>query len=400
MTGKPSVTRPSGTRPSVSDPSVSNPPVVRPSVRHPSVRPSVTVRPPAIHPSAIRPPSPASVPLGKPVAPLPSGPLPPVETHIGEIAALGAATCWVFTALAFAAAGRRIGATAVNVIRIFAALVILLVLNRLLFNAWMPPIESRSLLLLAISGLIGLSIGDQLLFTAFVDVGPRIALLLMTIVPPVTALIAWPVLDEVLGLRQWIGIAVTLAGIAWAVLERPTHAPGLRPPTRRRARGIAFAIGGGICQSIGLILAKLGMGHGPGAAARVDPWTATMYRMAFAAAGVVVLALAVRRFRTRTAIEVSPESERLPAGVPERSPVPFALAMVAIGVLFGPVLGVWNSMVAVDRAEAGVAATLMAMTPVFILPFAVWIEKERISWRAAAGALVAVSGVAALAGGG
>ena len=55
------------------------------------------------------------------------------------------------------------------------------------------------------------------------------------------------------------------------------------------------------------------------------------------------------------------------------------------------------SHVAVDRAQAGIAATLMAMTPVFVLPFAAWVEKERISWRAGIGALVAVAGVALLA---
>lgn len=318
-------------------------------------------------------------------------------SHIGEIAALGAAIFWVITALSFAAAGRRIGATAVNVIRIFAALAVLLVINRLLFAAWIPTIDARSVVLLAISGLVGLAIGDQMLFVAFVDIGPRVALLLMTIVPPVTALIAWAALDEVLGVRQWTGIGITTAGIVWAVLERPEHAPGLRAPARHRVRGILFALTAGLCQSAGLVLAKVGMGHGPRPTAPVDPWTATMYRMAFAAGGVVILALVLRRLRGAAArIEISPETEHLPPGVGTRGPLRFALSMVALGVLFGPVLGVWCSMVAVDRAQAGIAATLMAMTPVFVLPFAVWIEKERISWRAAIGAVVAVAGVGIL----
>lgn len=62
----------------------------------------------------------------------------------------------------------------------------------------------------------------------------------------------------------------------------------------------------------------------------------------------------------------------------------------------GPVVGVWFSLVAIDRSPAGIAATLMSMTPVLILPLAVWIEKERLSWRAVAGAAVAVGGVAIL----
>jgi drug/metabolite transporter (DMT)-like permease len=325
-------------------------------------------------------------------------------SHLGELAALGAAMCWVFTSLAFAAAGRRIGATAVNFTRIFLALAALLCINRVLFGQYMPPIGGASLWLLAASGLIGLAIGDQLLFTALVDVGPRISTLLMTLAPPVAAILAWPLLDEPLGWLQVGGIAVTLAGIIWVVLERPPGGRESRAQHPHRLRGVIFASLAGVCQAIGSVLSKLGMGHVPGAGMEhVDPWTATMYRMVFAAIGITVLVAIMRLVRNsrrnESAIEISPETEHLPPPREMRRGrgVPFALLMVCVGVTFGPVLGVWNSMVAVDRTEVGIAATLMAMTPVFILPFAVWIEKERISWRAAIGAMIAVGGVAILA---
>lgn len=325
-------------------------------------------------------------------------------SHLGELAALGAAMCWVFTSLAFAAAGRRIGATAVNFTRIFLALVVLLCICRLGFGEFMPQIAPASLWLLAVSGLIGLAIGDQLLFTALVDVGPRISTLLMTLAPPVAALLAWPLLDEPLGWAQVGGIVLTLAGIIWVVMERPAGAAEARPAQPHRLRGVVFASLAGVCQAVGSVLSKLGMGHVPGAdMEHVDPWAATMYRMLFAAAGIAVLVVIMRLVRgsrrADEAIEISPEAAHLPpAGPrPRGRGIPFALLMVCVGVTFGPVLGVWNSMVAVDRADVGVAATLMAMTPVFILPFAVWIEKERISWRAAIGAMIAVAGVAILA---
>ena len=108
-------------------------------------------------------------------------PLSFIHAHLGELAALGAAMCWVFTSLAFAAAGRRIGPTAVNFIRIFLALAVLACVQRLLFGQWTPPISTRSLMLLGASGLIGLTIGDQFLFTALVYIGPRLTTLLMTL---------------------------------------------------------------------------------------------------------------------------------------------------------------------------------------------------------------------------
>jgi drug/metabolite transporter (DMT)-like permease len=324
------------------------------------------------------------------------------QLGLGELAALGAALCWVFTSLAFAAAGRRLGSTAVNLIRIYLALIALFIIHRLVLGAWLPAVDARALHLLVWSGIIGLAIGDQFLFTAFVDVGPRISLLLMTIAPPTAAIIAWPALGETLGPVEMLGIAITMAGVAWVILER-------RDPARRsaahgphRIRGFIFAGLGGVCQAIGLVLSKMGMGHtAEGDALAVDPWAATLVRMAAAAVGIAILAPAImlvkRRNGAKPIIDISPETEHLPAppAGAQRS-LGFAMVMVLIGVTFGPVVGVWCSMVAVDLALTGVAATLMAITPVLILPFAVVVEKEHISWRAVLGAIIAVAGVALL----
>lgn len=321
-------------------------------------------------------------------------------SRIGELAALGAALAWVVTSLSFAAAGRRIGATMVNFLRIMLALVILALVHRIMLDHWIPVLDSESILLLGLSGLIGLAIGDQFLFVALVDVGPRLATLLMTFSPPVTVLLAWKMLDEPLSPVAIGGIVVTIIGIGWVVLERPEGVAAHKH--RHYVRGTIFGVLAGICNAVGLVIAKLGMGHmRDGVTELVNPWTATMVRMAFAAVGITVLVVFFRVFRRTNSskmIEVSPESEHLPLA--ESSPDKFlrrAMFMVVLGTICGPVVGVWLSMVAVDKADTGVAATLMAMSPVFILPFAVWIEKERLSWRAVIGAGVAVIGVVMLA---
>lgn len=316
-----------------------------------------------------------------------------LQAKSGELAALGAAMCWVFTSLSFAAAGRRIGPVAVNLSRILLALVILLASHRMVFGAWWPDLDATSMAYLALSGVIGLSIGDQFLFTALVDVGSRLATLLMTLAPPVAALLAWPILDEPLGWLAVLGIAVTVFGIGWVAIERPEGSQG--SVHRHRVRGTIFGLLAGVCQAIGLILAKLGIGHTrPEIASLVNPWTATLVRMAFAAAGICVLAglthLVLRRSKPEEVMAVSPESEHLRPPAKGYGP---AVGFVVFGTVFGPVVGVWLSMVAVDLTDAGIAATLMAMSPVFILPFAVWLEKERLSWRAVLGAAVAVAGV-------
>ncbi len=336
-----------------------------------------------------------------------------ISENLGELAALGAAMCWVFTSLAFAAAGRRVGPTWVNLLRMIAALIVLAVVHRFAFGLWLPEVDPTVWFWLGLSGLIGLAIGDQLLFTALVDVGPRLSTLLMTLAPPVTAILAWPVLDEPLTWLAILGITITVAGVAWVALERPEN-PAVRRtrhhrPEPRYGRGIAFGALAGVGQAVGVVLAKKAMLHAQAHGLALDPWSVTLLRMIFGVIGIVVFVLVLRVMKrggdarsSRAAMDesmaVSPESERLPEPRTTffQSVWPFALFMIAIGVVFGPVGGVWLSMVSVERTEAGVAATLMAMTPVFILPFAKWLEKERISWRAVLGALIALTGVAFL----
>ncbi|MCZ6835307.1 MAG: DMT family transporter [Planctomycetota bacterium] len=329
--------------------------------------------------------------------------IPYIQTRTGEIAAIGTALCWVLTSLTFAAAGRRIGSVAVNLIRTLLALVILLIVHRMVFGLWIPELDSKSVIYLACSGVIGLAIGDQFFFTALVDIGSRMTTILSTLAPPVAALLAWPILDEPLGWLAILGIAVTILGIAWVVVERPEGSQTIEH--LHRIRGTIFGVLAGICQAVGLILAKLGMGHTrTDVVELVNPWTVTLVRMAFASIGICILAGGVflfqKRRQSQDTMAISSESEHLP---PSRHEVDRAtlrrqaLAFVLMGTIFGPVVGVWLSMVAVDQTSAGIAATLMALSPVFILPFAVWIEKERLSWRAVVGALVAVAGVVLLA---
>ena len=335
----------------------------------------------------------------------------------GELAALGAASFWVVTSLAFAAAARRIGPTMVNLLRMLAALCVLLVVHRLWFGALLPSADFTLWFWLGISGLVGLAIGDQLLFTALVDIGPRLSTLFMTLAPPVTAIVAWPVLGEPLSWIAILGISVTISGVAWVALERPER-PTVRrtmhhrPP--RSGRGMLCGALAGACQASGIILAKKAMLHAEAEGIVLHAWSVTLLRMVSGVIGIVTLVALLQLHRrigrsSRRSkasfvrdmdeiIEVSAESERLP---PPRttffeSAWPFALAMIAIGVAFGPVCGVWLSMVAVGRTKTGIAATLMSMTPVFILPFAAWIERERITWRSVLGACVAIAGVAIL----
>ncbi len=311
----------------------------------------------------------------------------------GHAAGLTTSILWTGTSLSFTAASRRIGPTAVNAIRISFAMVLLALTHRLRFDAWIPAALPRQVWLLAFSGVIGLVIGDQALFTAFVEIGPRLSTLIMTSAPLMAALCGWVALGEALGPTAWIGVALTVGGVAWVVLERPRAPASADPriqPVRHRARGIILGFVAAACQTVGYLLSKQGIGHGwlPDSEL-MDPQAATFLRMFFAGLGMVpvVLVYGLRERKERAAgvrPKASPHSRR--SGV--------LLAMC--GAMVGPYLGVWMSLVAADKVPLGVAQTLCSLPPVLILPFVRFVYQEHISKRAVAGAVLAVAGVAVL----
>jgi drug/metabolite transporter (DMT)-like permease len=265
------------------------------------------------------------------------------NVYIGPMAGVTTSILWTGTSLAFTAAGRRLGPTIVNSARILLAIFLHAATFRLLTGGWIPDVVGRQVMFLALSGIIGLSIGDQALFTAFVDIGPRLAMLVMTTAPLMAAAFGWVVLEEAISGVACLGMAMTIGGVAWVVMERgQLDRTGV---THHRVRGIALAVVASACQAGGLLLSKQGMGHGwlP-ADHRLDPQAATLLRMVFAGLGMVpILGLHAARERRRHAIGL------LPA---HRGSWRTGLMFASLGAVFGPFLGVWMSLVASDRARS------------------------------------------------
>jgi len=209
----------------------------------------------------------------------------------------------------------------------------------------------------------------------------------MTTSPIFAAYFGWVALGETLPPVAWIGIALVIAGVAWVILERPRRASENSP--RHLYRGVLLALIGSACQAGGLLLSKQGMGHGWAQSDQyLTPQAATLIRMFFAGVGILPV-IALHGCRRRVS---RPSRVRTRRGGIRRAGFLFATA----GAFTGPYLGVWMSLVASDRAPLGVAQTLCSLTPIFILPFSVAINKEHISIRAVAGAFIAVGGAAML----
>ena len=311
----------------------------------------------------------------------------PDNPYLGPAAGVAASLLWTMTALCFTAAARRIGAAAVNSTRIVLAILWLGLTHRLVSGVWIPHVVPGQVTLLAFSGLVGLTIGDLALFKAYVYIGPRLAMLVMTTAPIFTILLGRLVLQEQLTGPMWLGMAMTIGGVAWVILERPTLED--RAVHSHRAAGLVLALLATLGQAGGSLLSKSGMGHGwlPHDQ-MMPPLTAALIRMFFAGLFSIptIMWLALRN---RSDSSAHPGQSR-PGG--RR----VGYIMTSCGSLVGPFLGMWMSLEAFNRAPLGVAQTLCSLTPVFILPFVIFIQKERVTLRAALGAFAAILGTAVL----
>jgi drug/metabolite transporter (DMT)-like permease len=287
----------------------------------------------------------------------------------GELAALGTAVCWSATGLFFAEAARRIGALRVNLLRLPLALG-LLSLALAATGAAFASIDATRAAYLAASGVVGLVIGDLALFEAMRRIGPRLAFLIMSLAPISASLAGLALLNERPGRLALLGILVTLAGVVWVVGE-PRKG---EPRGSHEAIGVAFAVLAAVCQGVGLVLAKVGM------AGEVAPLAATWVRMGTATAVIWVLTALAGRVR---GLEVADATRR-------------AWLPIVGGAFFGPFLGVWLSLVAARLTDVGIAATIMATTPVLVIPILMITQRYRPTVRALIGTVVTVVGVALL----
>ena len=299
-------------------------------------------------------------------------------TYIGELISIGVAFSWTATALLSEFGSKRLGNLTLNVLRMGLALVFSLVLFVVVTGNPLPPgasAEAAGWMLL--SGIVGYVIGDFCLFQCYIIIGSRYGQLFMTLAPLAAALMAWITLGQQMTGMSILAMLITLAGIGISVLGRGEHHKvGLKLPLN----GVLFAIGAAMCQGIGLVLSKIGMDHYEATANMPDwlvPFSANFYRCV---AGIIGFTLLLY---FRKGLDPLREAMHDKKG----------LAVATATTVFGPFVGVGFSLMAVQYTAAGIASTLMAMTPIIILLPSYWLFHQKITWRAVAGAVISVVGV-------
>ena len=293
--------------------------------------------------------------------------------HLGELSALATACCWTASYLFFAVAVRLAGPKWLNRWRLTIAIMLLLIVHWVVYRTPLPFGADLSRWgWLTLSGVIGFAISDAFLFRALLYLGAHRTSLVTALIPVFSALLAWGIFGEQLTFIQMASAGIIVAGIGLVISARPV---GEEPAERKRILlGVLFALGTVGTQSLRYILSKQGLGGG------FPALSANVIQILAATVAVWLTAFFGGRWKKDFAVFRDRKA---------------SLTMIG-GAIAGPFVGVTLSMVALAKAQIGVASTLMALPPVLLLAYSYFILKEKVTARAVMGTALAVGGVACL----
>ncbi|MDD5772428.1 MAG: DMT family transporter [bacterium] len=282
---------------------------------------------------------------------------------LGGLAALGSAVAWAFGSILFEKLGNDVSPLGMNLGK---GIIGILYLGILLLLIGMEPINNRDFLFLALSGLLGIALGDTFFFKALMHLGPRLTILLETLGPVLTVIMAVLFLHERPSSLAWTGSIFTIAGVTWVLFE---SAP-MEKLKENWISGVKYALLSSFCMSLGIIFAKIGVSS-------TSALQGTLIRFLFSVIGLTLWGTATREIKNWLLPFKNIRSLKL-------------LLLTVFIAVFG---GFWLFLVALKYIDASIATILNSTTPLFILPMVVFISKEKISPRAIIGAVIAIAGI-------
>ncbi|WP_019509016.1 DMT family transporter [Pleurocapsa sp. PCC 7319] len=289
-----------------------------------------------------------------------------VDDFIGEIAALSAALLWAISSIIYSRLGLKIPPLKLNFYKGIIAIAFILI-TLTIQNAALTNLSLNTIALLFLSGIIGIGLGDTAYFAALNSIGARRTLLLETSSPAMGALLALAFIGEQLSYGAWCGILLTILGIAWVINER---SPVNNFTVSRN--GIIWGILAAIAQAIGSVVSRFALIQ-----SNISPLESTLIRLlggTLIVFGLLFLPTNNRQMQIKWQLTAR------------------SLGIIAIAAFGSTYLGIWLQQTALKFSPTGIAQTLLATSPLFILPI-VALQGEKISLRAVLGVLLSLGGI-------
>lgn len=293
---------------------------------------------------------------------------------IGQLLGLLTAVCWAQNSLVYRHLGTKVGSEAVAHVRMWIALPAIILLAFFTEGSFFPTnLSTQTYVVLFASGAIGYFITDMMLFHAYVWLGARESMVIMSLSPVATAIFSYFLFDERLKPMQILGIMLTILGVI-ALVVGGMRTKGALSEEKQKTKGTLFAILASILQSVSFLLAKFALeGTGPVS-------TNLLRNMGGLMAFIIYSFIIKKNARSDFAAFKNPKW----------------LGLLFLAAMIGPVLGMSSQMVAFTLAPVGIVTTITQTTPILLLPIDKFFLKKKITVSSLLGTFVSILGVAIL----
>lgn len=281
--------------------------------------------------------------------------------YIGIVAALLSAASWAFGTVLFDKIGKVVPYIGLTFLKSVTSIILMIVL--LVTTGGLQQVGAKDFLFLALSGFVGIVVGDSLFFRSLQDLGAKVQVVFFLLGQIFTMLLSLLLLGELLSTEQYVGAIVLLLGIVFVVWEKQENRPN-------KTRGIVCGLLSIFCFSASSIMVKIAIGD-------VEVVTATFYRLVFGTIFTLGYGVAAKQF----VIWIKPlKNKRLSA----------LLLLNVVVITYG---GFLLSMVAIKYIPVSLASVLSTIEPIFVLLLAYLINKEKVSRREIIGTCITLLGV-------
>lgn len=286
---------------------------------------------------------------------------------VGEIAAVSAALAWAVATWLYSQFSHRFSALQLNIVKgVIASLMMLLILPVTMGSP--VEISEGHFIILAISGVIGIAVGDSAYFASLKRIGPNKTLLLESLAPPLSGILAIVALGSVLPLQSWFGVVITTVAVTSVVFQSEDGAP-------ISWSGVGFGLLASTCQATGVVISHYALVAGD-----INPLLGALIRLSI---GVVAVMLVIGLIERQPYRGISQHLKGLGSN---------GFIWLLAAIFIGTFLALWLQQIALKHANPAVAQTLIATSPLFMLVIYM-LKGDAITKKSVVGTLAALMGI-------
>jgi drug/metabolite transporter (DMT)-like permease len=285
--------------------------------------------------------------------------------YLGEGLSLLSAVLWALAIVFFRKSGRRVHPLSLNMFKNLLAFTLFIPTVYLFGETLLRPAPVQVYLLLVLSGIIGIAIGDTLLFGSLNNLGASLSAIVICLYSPFIIALSLIFLQESLTMLQVLGAAMIICAVLIATMQKEKQTED----SKKRVVGIVLGVLASASMAVGVIIMKPILETSP------LVWT-TLVRLC---GGIIGLAVVFLIYPRRRALIDSLITTR-------------SWTYTITGSLIGAYAAMLIWLGGMKYTQASVASALNQTSTIFIFVFAALLLKERMNLRKTIGVVLAFAG--------